>query len=65
MAAKGKVTFPQRGYIRGRLNEEVTVHGVKRRDGMRLYEVEFEDGIRAEWLPGAVELRGPAEEAHD
>lgn len=53
------VKFPQRGKIRGRLQEEVIVHGVKRDAGILLYEVEHDDGQRATWLKSAVELRGP------
>lgn len=58
------VKFPQRGKIRGRLQEEVIVHGVKRDAGLRLYEVEhLDDGERTMWLTSAVDLLGPVEES--
>jgi hypothetical protein len=58
------VKFPQRGKIRSaRLTEEVIVHGVVRDTGIRLYEVEFEDGQRAMWIPDRVELLGPVDES--
>lgn len=59
---RAKVEFPQRGRIRGRINEEVTVHGVKRQDGIRTYDVEFKDGLRTEWIPSTVELLGPVDD---
>jgi len=57
------VKFPQRGKIRGRINEDVIVHGVARHDGIRIYDVEFKDGMRVEWMPSRVELLGPVEES--
>ncbi len=57
-----KVEFPQRGRIKGRINQDVTVHGVKYQDGLRTYEIEFDDGMKVEWIPSRVELLGPVEE---
>lgn len=57
-----KVEFPQRGKIRGRINEEVIVHGVKRHAGLRVYDVEFKDGLRTDWIPSTVELLGSVED---